>query len=153
MNRPSSELQQAIEFAFDELKKHDRDFGRLPFELQTLVRVVSAKGVIGNGGMRYFFERDWEGTPDYREFAGAFRTIGANEVADAIEGTVALFGFDDPHLDGPRRLEKYHELWEMDPSPLASFEFSAIDLWHTMEKTDTLLENYVTNHRAVFLNN
>src|SRR5205085_9041948 len=100
------------------LKKHDRDIGLLPIELHTVVRVVSATGVISNGGLRYFFERDWEGEPSYDEFVSAFRTIGAHQIADAIERTVELFGFANPHVDGSRRHERYCQLFESVPEQI-----------------------------------
>ena len=56
MNKPSDELRQATDYSFDELKKRAGDVARLPIELQTVVRVVSARGVIGNGGLRYFLK-------------------------------------------------------------------------------------------------
>jgi hypothetical protein len=59
----SAELEKAVAFSFNELRKNKGDVARLPIELQTVVRVVSASGVFGNGGLQYFVERDWEGNP------------------------------------------------------------------------------------------
>jgi hypothetical protein len=148
MNKPSDQLRQATDYSFDELKRNAGDVARLPIELQTVVRVISATGVIGNGGLRYFFERGWQGTPVYDEFVSAFRTIGAHDIADSIQRIVQLFDFPDPHLDDARRHERYCELFDIDPLQV---EFALQDLVDILEKTDALLETYVANHQTAFV--
>jgi Domain of unknown function (DUF4375) len=150
MERTLSDLDKAIAFTFDELEKQGRDVARLPIELQTVVRVVSATGVIGNGGLRYFFERDWEGSPLYDVFINAFRTIGANEIANSINGMVSLFGFPDPQSNGARRHARYAELWESEPSLLRDYELLPVEIYETTEKTWKLLDQYVHKHRRLF---
>jgi Domain of unknown function (DUF4375) len=150
MTSSTKELENAINVSFEMLKTNGRDIARLPDELRTVVRVVSARGVIGNGGMRYFFERDWEGAPAYDEFVAAFRTVGANELADKIERIVQSFDIKDPHLDGARRHVRFCELFDSDPTQV---EFPLSDLCDILEKTDAALETYVANRRSVFTNN
>lgn len=149
MKESPSDLDRAVKFSFEELRRNGRYIDRLSIELQTVVRVVSARGVIGNGGMRYFFERDWEGTPPYAVFVNAFRTIGADEIADSIEGIVALLG-PNPHLDSTARLSRLGELWDMDPCPLGEFWFDPMSIYEICRKIDNFLEQYVAQHRAVF---
>jgi hypothetical protein len=145
----TTELQKAVEFSFDELARNNGDVSRLPIELQTVVRVVSARGVFGNGGLQYFIENDWEGTPSYQVFVDAFRRIGANELAVAIEGLSGLLG-PTSHLDRTRRWARFEELWGMNPSPLDEFLFDPVTVYEICEQTDSRLEQYVTKHRSAF---
>jgi hypothetical protein len=147
----STELDKAVEVSFNELAKNKGDVARLSIELQTIVRVVSARGVFGNGGLQYFIERDWDGNPPYQVFVDAFRRIGVNEMANAIEGLTTLLG-PFAHLDRDRRWARYQELWDMDPSPLNEFLFNAISVYEICEQTDSLLEQYVAAHRSAFTN-
>ena len=149
MIKPSTELDKAISFSFEELRRHADNVAHLPIELQTVVRVVSAGGVIGNGGLKYFFERDWVGMPPYEEFVNAFRAIGANEIADSIEGVVRLLG-PSPHLDRARRWSRFGGLWSRPRSLVKKFD-DPVSISEVCQKTDALLERFVAEHRSAFV--
>jgi hypothetical protein len=97
-------LDRAMEFALAQLKEASGDIFSLPIPLQTVVVVDSAQGIIDNGGLEYFYESDFVGTPDYGFFVSAYRRIGAEAAASCIETTSALFPFDKPHLHEAKRL-------------------------------------------------
>jgi hypothetical protein len=76
----------------------DGDITRLAIPLQTVAVIYSAQGVIDNGGLEYFYESDFNGTPEYSFFAGAYRRIGAEIAATCIEESAAMFPFVDANL-------------------------------------------------------
>jgi hypothetical protein len=96
-------LDQASEIAFAQLKSAENDISRLPEPLRTVVIVCSAQGVIDNGGLEYFFESDFDGTPEYSSFVAAYRRIGAESAASCIESAEAMFPFSQPHLHESKR--------------------------------------------------
>ncbi len=75
----------------------------LPPVIQNFLLVVSAQGVIDNGGYRYFFGADWPGNPPYSKFIGAYQAIGCEEQAKELERVVGTFPFRDPHLHKGKR--------------------------------------------------
>lgn len=96
----SRELDDVVARAERRLQDVGGDFKALPWQLAVVLRVHGAQGIIDNGGLRYFFESNWEGTPPYSEFVDAYASIGASEVAASLERAVSqLFPFPDPHLD------------------------------------------------------
>jgi len=97
-------LNRAMEFALARLKEASGDIICLPIPLQTVIVVDSAQGIIDNGGLEYFYESDFVGTPDYGFFVSAYRRIGAEVAASCIETTSAMFPFDKPHLHEAKRL-------------------------------------------------
>lgn len=97
-------LDEFAEIAFSRLEEVDGDPSRLPKPLATLVIVVSAQGVIDNGGLEYFYSADFPGAPPYSLFAEAYAEIGAPRAARAITESAASFGIAHPHLDLDHRL-------------------------------------------------
>jgi hypothetical protein len=75
----------------------------LPIELRVIIIVVSAQGVLDNGGYQFFFESDWPGRPDYERFAQAYDAIGCHQAASNLRRVVRTFPFPDPHLDKEAR--------------------------------------------------
>jgi len=65
--------------------------------------ITCAQGIIDNGGLRYFFERDFPGQPSYGLFVDAYRAIGADSEAQAIAEAVSAFGLSRPELQGRAR--------------------------------------------------
>lgn len=93
----SAELRAGIDFAFEQLERSGDDVSRLALPVRTIVVIVSAQGVIDNGGLHYFFESDFPGCPAYETFVDAYLEIGAVEAARALAEAVALFPFGEPH--------------------------------------------------------
>jgi hypothetical protein len=96
-------LDKASDYAFARLKEVGGDVSRLPMPLQTVVVIYSAQGVIDNGGLEYFYESDFDGTPEYSFFVNAYRRIGAESAAACIEESAAMFPFGQPHLHEAKR--------------------------------------------------
>lgn len=93
-----------MDFALARLKEANGDIISLPIPLQTVIVIDSAQGIIDNGGLEYFYESDFVGTPDYGFFVRAYRRVGAEAAASCIETTTAMFPFDKPHLHEAKRL-------------------------------------------------
>ena len=119
---PLEYLKAPSDLAFARLDAANGDLSVLPEPLQTLVLIYSAQGVIDNGGFQYFFESDWPGSPKYSVFSNAYRAIGANQVAVALDQATALFPFDEPHLNSGLRndfldsLPEDHALFQLGDS-------------------------------------
>jgi hypothetical protein len=71
----------------------------LPDRQRTVVLAWGARGIIGNGGFRYFFEGAWHMTA----VADAFRILGFAEAADACEKSLEIFPDHTPPQDAKRR--------------------------------------------------
>lgn len=99
-----------MDFALARLKEADGDIISLSIPLQTVIVVESAQGIIDNGGLEYFYESDFVGTPDYGFFVSAYRRVGAETAASCIETTAAMFPFDKPHLHEAKRLNWLDEV-------------------------------------------
>lgn len=99
----SSILEEAADLAFGRLNEAKGDIWALPEALRTLVMVYSAQGIIDNGGLEYFYLRDFPGQPPYSEFAKAYARIGAHSIADCIERSSLLFGLSNPHTNEAAR--------------------------------------------------
>jgi hypothetical protein len=80
--------------------------------LQHVLRVVSAQGVLDNGGYRYFFESDWPDRPPYSHFVLSYQAIGCHAAANDLERVVATFPFPNPHLNAAARLEFIEANWD-----------------------------------------
>jgi len=93
-----------MDFALAQLKEMGGDILSLPTPLQTVVAVESAQGIIDNGGLEYFYEADFVGSPEYGFFVSAYRRIGAETAAMCIEATAAMFPFVQPHLHESKRI-------------------------------------------------
>ena len=93
-------LAVAIDWAFARLEASGGELARVPEELaRTLVVVVSAQGVIENGGLAYFFGLDWPGTPPYALFVSAYLAIGAVREAALLEEALAVLALAQPERD------------------------------------------------------
>ena len=118
MARRSEQLTSAIDNAFAELERSGGNLDRLPAILQTVVIIVSAQGVIDDGELQYFFEDDFPNNPPYSLFADAYRAIGADAAANAIDSAVALFPFTEPQLFKAKRNEFMASFVDEDGDPV-----------------------------------
>jgi hypothetical protein len=109
----SEDLDHAIEVTLNALRAASGDLEALPAEMQVVLRVHSAQGVMDNGGLQYFFESNFEDTPPYSAFVDAFRTIGASKAAAKLAEAVTWFPFPEPHRDADAR-QKQLSLFEPD---------------------------------------
>jgi hypothetical protein len=136
-------LDIASDYAFERLEDADGSLAKLPLPLQTVAVIYAAQGVIDNGGLEYFYEADYPNNPPYSLFVAAYRRIGANEAADCIAKTAAMFPFPNPHLYREKR-DKFIESKK-------SREFSKLS--HRIcgdESVWEKLDLFVKEHRAAF---
>lgn len=96
-------LDRASDFTFAQLKLVDGDITRLAIPIQTVAIIYSAQAVIDNGGLEYFYESDFDGTPEYSFFVEIYRRIGAESAASCIEESAAMFPFAQPNLYESKR--------------------------------------------------
>jgi hypothetical protein len=137
-------LDKAAIFVHEELEEQGGDALRLPAVLQPIAILYTVRAMIDNGGFRYLFENDFPFSPPYAAFVEAYRQIGANDVADLLERAVALFPFENPHLNQEGRNEYMDSLPESDPLFLLG------DMVCGDERIWTLMGEYVANHRKAF---
>jgi len=107
-------LDAARDAVFARFEAAGEDPARLPETDQTVVAVYGAQGVIDNGGLKFFFENDWPGSPPYSLFVEAYRRIGAAGVAGLLERAVSRFPFAEPHQHQELRREFMESLDESD---------------------------------------
>ena len=107
-------LDAARDAIFDRFEAVGKNPARLGVVDQTVVAVYGAQGVIDNGGLKFFFESNWPGTPPYTLFIEAYSRIGAVEVAGLLDQAVRRFPFAEPHTDQERRLQFMASLAEDD---------------------------------------
>ena len=142
-----SALGQPYNHALACLQAAGGDLQALPLELQTLLLVESAQGIIDSGGLEYFYEADFPNNPPYALFVEAYRRIGARTAADCIEASSLLFPFDEPQYFEPLRqlwLEKFRS------EPDHAFARLAREIAADTTVWDRLAE-YVESHRAAFV--
>lgn len=137
-------LERASDYAFSELDRAGGDLAKLPLQLQTVVIVFTAQGIIDNGGFQYLFASDFPNDPAYTLFSDAYRKIGASNAADCIEKAVALFPFPQPHLSRERRKAF------LDSLPKGSEFFQLGERISVDNHVWEALEHYVSDNRASF---
>ena len=98
-----TQLEQATDYALAQLKIAEGEIHALPKPLQIALVINSAQGIIDNGGLEYFYESDFDGTPLYSQFVDAYRTIGAEAGAVCIDASHRMFPFEKPHLHELKR--------------------------------------------------
>lgn len=103
MGSNNSLLDRASAVVFDRLEAVGGDPRKLPHPLRVVAIVYSAQGIIGNGGLQYFFEADFPGKPPYAVFVEAYEAIGLHDAAAFLEQAVALFPFAAPHRSVRKR--------------------------------------------------
>ena len=69
----------------------------------TVLIVLSAQGIIDNGGLCAFLEADWPHSPPYDLFTVRCRKIGATASAQAITSAIDWLGLEEPHLEQAKR--------------------------------------------------
>ena len=142
----TSALGEPYNRALVRLQAAGGDLQALPVELQTLLLVESAQGIIDNGGLEYFYEADFPNNPPYALFVAAYRRIGASAVADCLEASSLLFPFDEPQYFEPLR-QLWLEKFRADPGH--AFARLAREIGEDATVWDRLAE-YVRSHRAAF---
>ena len=71
----------------------------LPATQRAVVLAWAGRGIIGNGGFKYFYEGQWR----MAETAAAYRILGFPEAADACERSLDVFPKRQPPRDDEER--------------------------------------------------
>lgn len=66
---------------------------------RVVVLAWGSRGIIGNGGFKYFYEGEWR----MAELAAAYRTLGFSDAADACERSLDVFPEREPPRDAAER--------------------------------------------------
>lgn len=141
-----TEVDDAVDYAFDALERADNDISHLPAHLQVFLRVYSAQGILDNGGLQYFFESNFEDRPPYCLFVNAYLTIGASNSANLLDQAIAMFNIPDPHLDADARQAVMEMLWNDPTEAFADLDLKLCDDESVWGK----LRDYVLSHRDDF---
>ena len=123
------------------------DINKLPEVPRNVVAVVTAQAIIDNSGFRSFFESEFDGKPDYQLFVNAYKAIGADESARAIESVLAMFPEGRPP-ENWRQKQKYLE--EIFSQTSGSFIASAQGKILGNDKNYVLTAKYVRENIAGF---
>lgn len=89
-------LEAASQLAYDAVEQVNDDLTQLKPPLQTVYCVYHATGILDHGGFLYFFDSDFPCHPPYSFFINAFREIGCEQQAEALQAAVDSFGLPDP---------------------------------------------------------
>jgi hypothetical protein len=146
MNMEQALLERASDLAFAKLQEACGDSNALTLPLQTVVVIYTAQGIIDNGGLEYFYESNFDGNPRYSTFVDAYRRIGAENAANCIEKTMAMFGFPEPHLNQLKRWEFLERVKNDEAHELCHLSRAICgdeDVWER-------LSEYVAENRTTF---
>jgi len=139
-------LRHAIDFTLAEVRKAGGDPFGLSLPLQTVCLVHAAQGLIDNGGLQYFFESQWPGSPPYLVFSDAYRRIGAEDAGACLDRAVAMFPFPKAHLHMEQRLAFIEAQSEQSCSEFAEMSDKLCGDESVWEK----LDQYVAGQPSVF---
>lgn len=87
------------------LSRVDFSINKLSEEERNIVAVATAQGVIDNGGMSFFFEKDFDDFFPHAMFLKCYDAIGAGDCARAIEDVCNLFPNKMPQADMDERFK------------------------------------------------
>src|SRR5690606_16878053 len=90
---------KGIVTAYERLASVGGDPMKLGEPFRTVVLADTALGLIGNGGLEYFFESDFPECPDYSVFVEAFQNLGLTYLADGLRQLISLLPFQTPHKE------------------------------------------------------
>lgn len=97
--RPKRSLEERIYAVCRAADKHGID--ALTAAQRVVVLSWSGRGIIGNGGFKYFYEGEWRGA----ELAAAYRALGFADAAEASQRSLDVFPARQPPRDAKRRYE------------------------------------------------
>jgi hypothetical protein len=143
-----SPLDLAVEGLYRELNLSDNDLSKLPEVTRPIALLYMFQGMVDNGGFRYPMETDFPGNPPYSEFVEAYRRIGAEDAAVALNQAVALFPFQHPERDAEARNRYFESLGD---DEFEHSEFNQLsDRVCGDKKIWELMDEYVAKHNKDF---
>jgi len=102
-------------------------------EEQIVITVWHASGIIGNGGLLYFFEQEL----DSEKTAGAYEEIGSSKCAELLRLFVSVF---------PENLSREERVGFIQ-SKTEIFDNLSSAFWEADEKTVKRIADYIRAHR------
>lgn len=98
-----------------------------PWEHRVCMMLITAQGIIDNGGFEYFFESEFDGSPDMNDFVLVYDAVGASSSANAVKE--ALLRAKEP-------VPYYADLDDL--------------LWQQSEQNYARLADYIAAHPASY---
>jgi hypothetical protein len=143
-------LDAALDAAFAHLERAGGDPRALEEPFRTAVIVCAAQGVIDNGGLHYFFAADFPHHPPYATFVAAYRAIGADAAAAALERAAALFPFASPERDIAARNAFMNTFCRDDGRTRPDSPFVQLDVLCGDNQVWQRLSSFVESHALAF---
>jgi hypothetical protein len=123
---------------------HD-DLLTLSEEERVVYLVISAHGIIGNGGFQYLFEHCPDLDPYFALTQKAFDAIGCWEASAALRRSLTLFPSSRPPKNTDKRVRMYRKRIKTWPTPEDELYFKA------MEDVEHCLANFIRGRRRAFM--
>lgn len=101
---------------------------RSPWEHRVCVMLITAQGIIDNGGFEYFFENEFEGDTDMSDFPRVYEAIGAESSAAAVKEALVRAA------NGSSSFDDLNEV-----------------MWKDSERNYGLLEAFISAHPANYV--
>lgn len=127
-----------IEATFDSLTTK---LPKLSEAQKPVVYLVTAQGIIENGGLRYFLESDFPHGVSHAEVAACFRNIGMTKAHEIILSSLEIFPDFKPQAD----LAMRSELLESDNSAASLGRLDA-QIFSEMASFEKILANYIRSN-------
>lgn len=76
---------------------------------RVIMLVWHSSGIIDNGGFEYLFSGDFDGDPEFRMTAEAFKTVGLTRGYEAFQEAFNLFPDGNVPHDSEKRIAQYEQ--------------------------------------------
>ena len=143
-----SSLDRAAEGLYRELELLESDISKLPEVTKPIALLYMFQGMVDNGGFRYPLGFDFPGT-SCTDFVDAYRSIGAQEAAAALEQAVAMFPFPASGSDATARNQFFASFKDIDEFEHSEFN-QLSDRVCGDETIWKLMDEYVAKHNKDF---
>ncbi|GAB1270331.1 hypothetical protein NBRC116493_35850 [Aurantivibrio infirmus] len=116
---------------------------------KTVVYIVTAQGIIENGGFKYFFESDFDdGKVSHEEIINYFKKIGSVNTASTLKKILEIFPNSKPQKNLYKRQEYIEKYIDSDKNRIVDRLES--DLFNYMRMESANLEKYLKNNKDFF---
>lgn len=147
--RDDSEL---IDKLFDYVMENDFDPVTATEPERALIYLVTAYGILGNGGLRYFFENDFEDSVSHQEVITFFSKIGNDNTAEILLKAINLFPDGVVPSDLGERSVLLDNLFNLDKNEEKIEELEK-KLFLSMESDMKNLATYIRHNQSEFDSN
>ncbi|MDD2761017.1 MAG: hypothetical protein PHH11_12085 [Methylomonas sp.] len=121
-------MADLIDTTVDKLVQRGFDPMRSPFAHKVAVMLVTAQGIIDNGGFEYLFGNPFHQDTRLEDFIKVYEAVGAAESAEAFSAALRRWrdGFSD-------------------------FDSLDVVLWENSDANYKKLEEYIVNHESEYV--